>query len=238
MTMQVDKSIVHLLKLNKKDYLTVKQVRDGLPVTITRYLGLEKGKSPVKEVINRLQPHLGAGLKILKKGATRYIALNLSMKDIIINKIRDNPNLSSKQVRSQLPMNNHTFVEALNDLLKKGELVGILSEKTHLLKGFLVLPAAGSIRDGEQEDTQEKRLFKNAFEQVSKGRSFVRIHLIREELSWPKNRFDRVLEQLKTDLVIQLQGGDPLAFSKSEIEQSYIDSNGRLRLTVTWISND
>lgn len=227
-----------MLRQRKKDYLTVNQVRDGLPVEAVRSLGLKKGKSSVKEVINRLLLHLGENLTILRNGRSSYVAFNLLLKDIVLNKIRENPNLSSKRLRSLLPINNRTFVEILNDLFKNGELKGVINEKTHLLKGFIISSDGGSAESVRQDDVQEKKLFKNAYDKVSKGRRFVRIHLIREELNWSNERFVRVLEWLKSELVIQLQGGDPSTFSKSEIEQSYIDNTGRLRLTATWITDD
>jgi hypothetical protein len=38
--------------------------------------------------------------------------------------------------------------------------------------------------------------------------------------------------------MIQLHGGDPSTMTETEIEDSYLDEKGRLRITITWRENN
>lgn len=236
--MQSSVAIKLLLAQRKTDYLTVNQVRDSLPAATVKALGIKKRKTPAKEAVECFRPCLGEDLKITKKGHSYYVVRDIPIKELIINKIKDKPDLSSKRLGSLLPVSNVLYVTALNEMFQSGELVGVLNEKTHLIKRFVLQTNDDNPADFNFNENDGKNQFKKAYQRVAKGKSFVRIHLIRKELNWSESRFNRIIEQLKSDLVIQLQGGDTSAFTSKEIGQSYIDPNGRLRLTVTWISND
>lgn len=75
--------------------------------------------------------------------------------------------------------------------------------------------------------------FKAAYATVGKGRSFVRIHRIREHLGWERSRFDRTLARLRKKRIIQIQGGNPSEMTDQEIKDSFTDVNGMVFYTVS-----
>ena len=78
-------------------------------------------------------------------------------------------------------------------------------------------------------------LFKAAYQAIGHGRGFVRIHKVREFLSWSKKRFNRTFKHLIQELIIELHGGDPSIMTKQELDDSWIDERtGFLYLTLTW----
>jgi len=79
----------------------------------------------------------------------------------------------------------------------------------------------------------DRREFQGAYRAVGKGRDFVRIHYVRENLGWPSDDFEYVLNALSAEYTIELHGGDPSQLSREEINDSYM-MNGTLYLTFSW----
>ena len=65
------------------------------------------------------------------------------------------------------------------------------------------------------------------------GRSFVRIHCVREVLGWPRMRFDHALAEARCALTIELHGGDPSQLTRKELADSYSDPTGALYLALS-----
>jgi DNA invertase Pin-like site-specific DNA recombinase len=68
---------------------------------------------------------------------------------------------------------------------------------------------------------------------VGAGRSYVRIHRVREALGWPRTRFDRTLEEARHALTIELHGGDPSQCTREQRADSYSDPTGSLYLALS-----
>ena len=84
-------------------------------------------------------------------------------------------------------------------------------------------------------DDQAIRDFRNAYEELGKGRGFVRIHRVRDLLNWSEKKFKVVMEHLVSNLVVELTGGDPSSMTKEELEKSWPDKRtGFLCITMTW----
>jgi hypothetical protein len=66
------------------------------------------------------------------------------------------------------------------------------------------------------------------------GRGYVPIHWLRNRLNLPADRFDSILDQLSASGQIILQPGDPSSLTPEQIEKSYQDETGNLRIAVTW----
>ncbi len=229
----MNRCILDLLKRKQKDYLTLRSVRDLLPKDLLNSLGLKKGQSTLTLTKKVIRSRLGEQFKIFEGSRTCYLGLNLSIEEMILKKIQQKPDLSSKQLRNQLPYNNADFIIGINKLLSTARIYCELHPKTHLPRSFsLVPPSVGMVKDHFSEDIS---LFKQAFLEVGKGRQFVRIHEIRAYLNWSNARFNATIEKLKSKLIIQLQGGDPSLLTKEELENSYTDAKGRIRITVNWM---
>lgn len=231
--MEIDQFLYDLLHKRNRDYLTVRSVRDALSSRQLKQLDLVKGKSSVAMVIDKLRPYFKETFREFVGPRTVYIGFNLSIEELIIRKLAKNGALSSKQLRNQLPIKNREFILEINRLLSSARITCTLNEKSHLPVSFRVSDPAKlqEVVSGENDAL----LFENALKKIGKGSHFVRIHEIRDYLNWPRSRFNSVLERLKAELAIQLQGGDPSLLTEAELKHSYVDEKGRVRITVTWI---
>ena len=247
----VHAAVSDLLAKKERDYLTTTQVRNGLGTAILKSVNLKK-KSSGSEVVKQLGPHLGDNLRIYKSGQRSFIGLTLSLEEMILGKIRKKPGQSLAVIGKDLPMLKKDYIACLNSLLAKGAVKCALNQS---YKVMLSLPDRVDIVDGvdkvdpvETRDSVETKdrnpelinteddriLFKTAFDHIGKGRNFVQIYQLREELQWSRERFDRLLNTLRREYRIQLQGGDPSQLTASQVQDSFVDEKGRLRLTISW----
>ncbi len=234
----ITKGIVKLLKKKEKDFLTINQVKNGLSSKLLRSIGLEKKTSTQVEILKRLRPCFGKDLRDYKGPRNTYIGHNMTLAEMLLRKIVEKPGLSSKQLRNSLPMVNKNFIFTLNSLLISGKIICTLNEKDHTPRSIKIptgrtqkRPLSGDTFRNAQEG---RRAFKNAYDKIGKGLTFVRIHRIREFLDWPQKQFDRILTSLRRDNTIQLHGGDPSIMSEKEIRNSFTDDKSRLYITAIW----
>ena len=232
--MDLNQYLLSLLKKKKKNYLTLRLVRDILPKDLLNSFGLTKS-SGLKAIRKSFERHLNEELICFEGRRTLYVGLDIGIDEIILKKLNKNAHLSSKQLQNQLPYKSSDFASGLNKLLKEQKVICELHAKTHAPKLFILNQRPQ--KKGEEHFDSDEALFQAAFRTVGQGRQFVRIHEIRDFLNWPTDRFNRTLEALKSSLTIQLQGGDPKLLTKEELDKSYIDANGRLRIIVNWVGN-
>ncbi|MFQ5796444.1 MAG: hypothetical protein ACE5JP_15540 [Candidatus Bipolaricaulia bacterium] len=74
---------------------------------------------------------------------------------------------------------------------------------------------------------------RRAYDAMGEGRGFVRIHRLREEPGWSRERFDRVLEELTSAYVIEPHGGDSSKMTEEEMRHTYQEGSGTLYLTLS-----
>lgn len=238
--MEISESIMNVLNKARKQFVTVRQVRDSLPAKVAQELGIRKRVSSISETLEKLGPFLGESLAVFKGPRTRYIGFNIPIEEMILDRLKGKSEISSKQLKNALPVTNAVFIEAMNRLLRENRIGVELHPSTHIPCRFL-LPAnreVGSSVEGEQDPEKEIEAFHNAYRSVGLGRRFVRIHLLRDALDWPAERFNRILEHLARECRIQLQYGDPGTLTEQEKKRSYVDEKGGLRITVTWVEDD
>lgn len=75
--------------------------------------------------------------------------------------------------------------------------------------------------------------FRNAYTSLRSGQDQVEIRRLRHLLTWPSNRFDAMVEQLRAESQVVLHVGDPLGLSDEEQRHSY-EVNGQLYLSLSW----
>lgn len=229
----VEKEISDLLRKEGKDYLTVTQIKDGLSPATLKSFGLDKKSSPTN-VLKKLKPYFGNNLQnytgFPRGKRTTYIGFKMSLDEILFKKIEQNPGLSLKQLRNSTPTTNKDVVALFHTFVKEGKISFTLREKDYVP----LLRISEVTEEVVKHAVSDRAAFKAAYDEVGKGRDFVRIHRIREHLNWSREHFDRVLTDLRGDYTIQLHGGDPSIMSEKEIQDSFVDEKGRLRITVTW----
>ncbi|MDM8522671.1 hypothetical protein QUF80_04795 [Desulfococcaceae bacterium HSG8] len=236
----IEKEISDLLKKKEKNYLTVRQVRDGLSTATLNFFRLKKEKSNPADVLKKLEPHFGNSLQNYDGyRKTKYIGFKMSLGEILFKKIEQNPGLSQKKLSMNIPMTITDYIPVLNDLLKAGKVLCTFNEKrTPMLEVSQKIPISLEAEKSEMKTVNDRDAFKAAYDEVGRGRDFVRIHSIREYLNWSREHFDSVLIELRGSYTIRLHGGDPSTMTEKEIQDSFMDEKGRLRINVTWRGND
>lgn len=227
----IEKMVSDLLKKKKKDYLTVTQIRDGLPALLLKHFGIVKKKSGATDVLKKLKPYLGSTIWEYRGARTAYIGFNMPTEKLILNKIRQSPGLSPKNLAKNLPVSKKDFISNLNKLLEAGTVVCTFNESYSVV---LNISGRTELAMPETGHPDARLAFRTAYNEISKGNGLVRIHRIRESLGWPEGRFDSVLKDLMSDYTIELHGGDPSTLTEQEIKDSYTDENGVLYINVTW----
>ncbi len=243
--MDIEKLISDFLKKKGKDYLTVNAVKDGIGAAARRELGITD-KTSASDALKKLKPYLDGELQAFSGSKSTYIGFRLSPREIILKKINEKPGVTSKSLGSGgIPMLKKEFLSNLNALLESGAVICTLgedysarlkvSERT-VEAGATTAPPARSAdgSPGAVPTADDRAAFKAAYNEVGKGRGFVRIHRIRETLGWPRERFDRVLAGLRANLAVALHVGDPSTLKEEEIRNSFMDESGALFITMTW----
>jgi len=234
----IEEQISILLKKKNKDYLTITQIRNSLAASVLKHLGITKQRSSAGEVLKKLKPYIGNCMWEYRGSKTVYIGFRKSSEDIILNKIREQPGISSKNLCKDLPMPRKDFISTLNKLLESGKIVCTLNEENIIFLKISDFPVAaqnqGMKRKIRKNDSDDTAIFKAAYESVRNGGGVVRIHRIREYLNWSKEQFDKTLKRLMADYTIELHGGDPSIMTEKEIKNSFTDENGLLYINLTW----
>ena len=88
-------------------------------------------------------------------------------------------------------------------------------------------------QDGMTHPGVLRRRFHAAYTSLRSGQEEVKIHRLRHLLSWPCDRFDAMVEQLRADSQVALHIGDPRGLSDEEQRHSY-EVNGQLYLSLSW----
>lgn len=227
--------IERALERKERDYLTVPQLAGSLPKRLRQALGIE-GETKTGVIAERIRPYLGDEFRISKGQRSLCLCRTISEEELIRREAARKPGLTSKLLKTKLPLRESDFLPALNRLLQRGDLFCTLNREHKALISPGGQPAETSSleRDQGPMSSEERKAFHMAYETVGSGRPFVRIHRIREQLQWPRERFDRVLAELRRNFEVQLHGGDPSSMTETEIRDSYTDEQGRLYITLTW----
>lgn len=220
----ISDAILKVLDQRGKDCLALSQFLKAADAQLRKALGV-KARMKGQEALPQIQPHLPAGLRTYTRGASNFIGKDLPPAQIILRRFKEQQKLSPKALARYLPIGKADFIDGLNCLLRDGLVACTFNPDYH--------PAL-QLGRGASAFQDERAAFKAAYDAVSPGARYVRIHRVRQHLNWPRERFDQVLRKLSTDYTIALHGGDPSIMTEQEIKDSYMDENNLLCITLTW----
>ena len=161
-----------------------------------------------------------------------YIGQKRAPAELILQRVQQHPGMSPKQLGLGLPLSKRTYITALNDLLGAGTVVCTFKDNhMPMLHLSSHTPVQGTVQASDGDD---RLVFHSAYNDVGHGRSFVRIHRLRDALPWPRERFDRVLQALVADYTVELHGGDPSVMTEEELRHSFTDADGTLYIALSW----
>jgi len=224
-------NITRILQQHGKTYLTLRQVITGLAVRLRRDLGLTQ-RLATAELLKKITPFLGDSLQVYHGASAIYIGQKHSPAEFLLQQIQQYPGISPKQLGRRLPLSKQTYIAALNTLLETGVVVCTFKD-THM-PALQMARSIPSLVMAQSSGENERAAFLAAYQEIGQGRSFVRIHRLRDALPWARERFDRVLETLAADYTIELHGGDPSVMTAEELRQSFTAGDGMLYIALSW----
>jgi len=229
----IEQEILSYFNKINKDYCTLAQIRNGLTKESRMQTGITQ-KTPPTIVKKKLLPYLKKDVCITNGYKSNlFITKKIGDEKLIINAIEKKPQ-SSASLKLHFPIPNNRLVIILSQLISSGQLKVEL-DQNHKVK-LSVSQNAINIADTVTIDriVDDRILLKQAHDAVCNGRTYVRIHEIRDYLNWSKERFDLTLESLARDYAIQLHYGDPSLLTAEELKHSYLDNDGEICITLTW----
>jgi hypothetical protein len=228
---EVAQDIQRILHKRGKDYLTLRQITASLSRRVRQQLGLTT-RHATADVLKKLTPWLGESLQVFHGPTSIYIGQKRAPAELIVQRVQQHPGISPKQLGLRLPLLKRTYITALNDLLGAGTVVCTFKDNhMPMLHLSSHLPVQGVVQVSDGDD---RLAFQTAYKAVGHGRSFVRIHRLRDALPWPRQRFDGVLRALLTDYTVELHGGDPSVMTDEEVRHSFTDADGTLYIALSW----
>ena len=227
----LEQDIIGILHKRGKDYLTVRQIVASLSTRVRQQLSLTT-RHTTADLLKKITPWLGESLQVYHASTSIYIGQKRAPTDLILHRVQQHPGISPRQLGLGLPLSKHSYITALNALLGTGTVVCTFKDN-HM--PILHLAANPPARDPAPASGGDDRLtFHAAYNTIGQGRSFVRIHRLRDALPWPRARFDRVLRELLVDYTVELHGGDPSVMTAAELCDSFTDVDGTLYIALSW----
>jgi len=227
----IEKDIIRVLHQRGKDYLTVRQIIASLSTRVRQQLSLTT-RHTTADLLKKITPLLGERLQVYRGPMSTYIGQRRSPADLILRRVQQRPGISPKQLGMSLPLSKHNYLTALNALLGTGTVICTFKDN-HM--PMLHLSSNTLAKDTAQASGEDDRsALHAAYQAIGQGRSFVRIHRLRDALPWPRARFERVLRELLADYTVELHGGDPSVMTEAELRDSFTDADGTLYIALSW----
>ena len=197
-------------------------------------LGL-KSNSPVSQVHKYLESRVEDRFMFVKNGRKIYIIKPCEPSELVLSALSKTTAKSPKVVANSLPfLKRSDLVTVLNELINNGQAKIVLTAdfepRVMLVDKTITVPVDTPAPSGNY--TQQE--FKKAFDELDKGKIFVRICDLRRELNWPRKVFDNMIKNLRDSEVIQLHTGDDSLMTPDEVNDCFVDENNFRMGSVTW----
>ncbi len=223
MDLTVQDILTQLFDKQKRDYLTITQLKKSLPKGVERILGHQVKKLNNKEFIDSIKPFLPNTYSIQKKGNRTYL-LRAPIQDIILAYIAQRSPISIRNVSKYLPFKKGEIADTINTLARSGAIeLQIVAQSKDFNVHILV-----------HENPDFSLEIKKAYDIIRKDRNYVKIYELRRYLKWPKNVFDSCIQSLWDTGVVELQASDPQILTEDQRIDSYMDTNHTLRILLFW----
>jgi len=228
---EIEQDILRVLHQRGKDYLTVRQIIASLSTRVRQQLHLTT-RQTTADLVKKITPLLGEWLQVYRGPTSTYIGQRRSPAELILHRVQQRPGISPKQLGMSVPLSKHNYLAALNALLGTGTVICTFKDN-HM--PMLHLSSNTLVKDTAQASEEDDRAALHAaYQTIGQGRSFVRIHRLRDALPWPRARVERVLRELLADYTVELHGGDPSVMTEAELHDSFTDADGTLYIALSW----
>lgn len=241
MNTAVTEAITTIFEKRKKNFITFTQLRTDLPENVCNMLSIPLQRSTNREIEAYIRPHLPPGCSLYKTGNRTYLLQN-SAQDIILAFIKSKPTLTLDQIKSRLPFKREEVTNLINDLNAQGRVI-IRIKTLSSSFGIQVIPQdppspvphKGSPETKVPAERKENGAdFREGYDTIRRGRSYVKIFELRRYLSLPQDEFDSEIQSLWDQGVIELLASDPSLLKEEERRDSYRDKSNTLWILLTW----
>ena len=242
--LSVAEELLEVLRRSGRDFMTLSAMREAMTPQLRKRLGLTGKRLTNPSVIKILTPHLEDKLAICSKGNVAYLFRGTNLAEVVLCFIRGKAGKSGPQLGNGMPfIKRDELIRILNNLLESGQVT--LKLAAEFAPRFF---ASGTMRPVTKDtagtacetlaDTFDKRReqLHAAFRELNQKSIFVRICDLRRRLGWPREVFDDMLRRLNDEEVIQLHAGDVSLMTREQVEDSFVDENGFMMGTMTWIA--
>jgi hypothetical protein len=235
MSSDLFKEFPRFFETNKHDFISFTNLKAKHSGLLSEIVGINISTINQEELEDKLKPHLPSGFSITHKGNSRYL-YRLPITDFIINYACIHPALTINKMYPHLKMRREEFSAAIDAIIKSGTVdIFIVPQKN----GFGVRIIPKDISKGMRPEeintiNDEIEEIKRAYSKISRGRNYVKIFEIRRYLKWPVEKFDKAIQKLWDDGVIDLQASSQNLLDKEEQRDSYLDKNNTLRILLLW----
>ncbi|MBI5724651.1 MAG: hypothetical protein HZA50_11880 [Planctomycetes bacterium] len=214
----IESQLVEYLRKAGRDFILLSKLKQSLQKAISN-----------KDAVAQIEKN--NRLSIIKKGKSTYLAFRQPPEVFVFTAIQKKPGQSPGQIAKSTPLKIPDFIGAINVLIARGDVRCEINSKSS--KYDIKLHPSKPSGSGS-EAREDRDLFAKAVRELDRGQIYIRIHAVRDRLGWTRERFDRMIETLRDEGVIQLHAGDITTMSKEEVEKSFVDENNFFFATLTW----
>ena len=220
-----------------KGFIAMSKLASQMSRELRDKLGV-KSKTPVKILMKKLEGIIEDRFVLRKKGSTQFLLTPCDPAELVLDELSPSKPLSPKALAAMLkPFARSDIRAILNELEEAGKIKTLYNDKlepqifsAEIERHIDETPAVTPEQPGEY--TRGK--FREAFEELDKGRVFVRICDLRRKLNWPRDVFDGMLKALRDKEIIQMHIGDEHLMTPDEVQDSFVNELNYLMGTVTW----
>ena len=176
---------IHSILEKNKGFMTVTGLAAKMKPDEKRAIGIRNNDSG--KIISRKIEKSAEGRFIFRsKGRSLYILVPFEPSEFVLGMLSEKKAFDTKMIQS-LPFTKSEFVEIINGLVEEGRVIIKLTDemkpKIFLASNVRRVAEVHDVNDSG-EYTQER--FKAAFDELDRGRIFVRICDLRRRLGWPR----------------------------------------------------
>lgn len=221
-----------------KGFAAISQLPKMMGAQVRQKLGI-KSNEAAKILVKKLEPVLEDRFIFRKKGKTVYVLTPCDPSELVMAELSENKPVKVSEIARSLKFLKKSDIAAiLTELINSGRVRVELDEKFAVRKIFSAGKTSREVAQvrEEPEKPEEYTLekFKTAFDELDRGKIFVKIAELRRKLNWPREVFDRMLRSLRDKEIIQMRIGDEHLMTRDEINDSFVDEFHDLMGTVTW----
>ena len=233
--------VIQEILSKNKGFMAISQLPKMMGAQVRQKLGI-KSKEAAKILVKKLEPVLEDRFIFRKKGNTFYVIAPCDPAELVMAELSEDKPAKVSEIAGSLKFLKKSEIAAiLTELINSGRVRVELDEKFAVKKIFSagktsreVVPDGKKPKESDKPEEYTLAKFKAAFDELDRGKIFVKIAELRRKLNWPREVFDRMLRSLRDNETAQIYLADESTMTPDEIADCFIDENNYRMGTMTW----